>query len=256
MPSSNRLLFVAGALTPYTERSSLASLTRSLPEAVQKAGDFEIRLMMPCYGTINERKHNLHEVIRLSDTEVPMGEDSETVSVKVASIPDTQLQVYFMDHEDYFGRNGLTTDSDGTPFEDNAERALFFTRSVLETVLKLRWGPGLIHSFGWISSFTPSLLNTAYADVDLFDTTKSVFTPGGDDPGPRVQSAFAERTGLALDGNTDSTLPELGHTYADATILPPRHSSSNGASVFSDDAETRAEQAVSLYDQMLSEVPA
>lgn len=256
MPSSTRLLFVAGALTPYTERSSLASLTRSLPEAVQKSGDFEIRLMMPCYGTINEREHNLHEVIRLSDTEVPMGDDTETVTVKVASVPDTQLQVYFMDHDGYFARDGRATDEDGTPFDDNAERALFFTRSVLETIRKLRWGPGLIHSFGWISSFTPSLLNTEYADSDLFEDTKSIFTPGGDDPGPRVQSAFADRTGLSLDGNTGSTLPELGHTYADATILPPMHSTSNGARTFSEDAETRTEQAVSLYDQMLSEVPA
>jgi len=256
MPSSTRLLFVAGALTPYTERSSLASLTRSLPEAVQKAGDFEIRLMMPCYGNINEREHNLHEVIRLSDTEVPMGEDTETVTVKVASVPNTQLQVYFMDHDDYFGRDGRATDADGTPYDDNAKRALFFTRSVLETVRKLRWGPSLIHSFGWISSFTPSLLDSVYADVDLFDTTKSVFTPGGDDPGPRVQSAFAERAGLSLDGNTGSTLPELGHTYADATILPPMHSSSNGVPVFDEDTEARTEQAVSLYDQMLGEVPA
>ena len=250
------MLFRSGALSPYTERSPLASLTRSLPEAVQNAGNFEIRIMMPCYGDINERKHNLHEVIRLSDTDVPMGEETESVSVKVASVPDAQLQVYFMDHDGYFGRDGQTTDADGTPFDDNTERALFFTRSVLETVRKLRWGPDLIHAFGWISSFTPSLLATSYGDVDLFDTTKSVFTPGKENPAAPVQSTFAERTGLSLDGNTDSTLPELGHTYADATILPPTQSPSENPPAFSEDADARTDQAVSLYDQMLSEVPA
>ncbi|MFB6271298.1 MAG: glycogen/starch synthase [Salinibacter sp.] len=251
MSSSNRLLFAAGALTPYTERSPLASLTRSLPEAVQNAGNFEIRLMMPCYAGINERKHNLHEVIRLSDTEVPMGADTETVTVKVASVPDTQLQVYFMDHDSYFGQDGSANDTD-----DDAYRALFFSRSVLETIRELRWGPDLIHSFGWITSFMPSLLAISYADADLFDTTRSVFTPGETDPGARVQSAFAERTGLSLDGNTGSTLPELGHAYADTTILAPPQSPSDGLPVFDEDAVPRTEQAVSLYDQMLSEVPA
>jgi starch synthase len=256
MASSHRLLYVAGTLEPFTERSPLASLTRSLPEQVQNMGDFEVRIMMPCYGDINERKHNLHEVIRLSDTDVPMGPKTESVSVKVASVPDVQLQVYFMDHDGYFDRDGHTTDSDGNAFDDNADRALFFNRSVMETLRKLRWGPDLIHSFGWISGLIPSLLSTTYADDELFGSTKCIFTPGGQDPEARLGASFAERMGLPLDGNTGATLPEIGQAYADATIVPPEGSPVDGMSIFSEDAGARTEQAVTLYDQMLGEVPA
>jgi len=256
MTSSKRLLYAAGALTPFTERSPLASLTRSLPEQVQNAGDFEVRIMMPCYANISERKHNLHEVIRLSNTEVPMGEETESVSVKVASVPDVQLQVYFMEHESYFERNGQATDSDGNAFDDNAARALFFNRSVLETLRKLRWGPDLIHSFGWISGLLPSLLSTTYANDDLFSSTKSVYTPDGQASGIRVGSSFADHMGLPLDGTAGATLSEIGHSYADATILPPDGSATDGASMFGADAAARTEQAVTLYDQMLGEVPA
>ena len=256
MVSSKRLLYVAGALTPFTEHSSLASLTRSLPEQIQEAGNFEVRIMMPCYDHIDERKHNLHEVIRLSDTEVPMGDETESVSVKVASVPDVQLQVYFMDHEKYFDRNGQTADADGNVFEDNADQALFFNRSVLETLRKLRWGPDLIHSFGWVSGLLPSLLSTTYAEDDLFGSTKCVYTPSDRSPGTRVGSSFANHMGLPLDGNTGDTISEIGHSYADATIFPPDGSATDGAPTFGEDADARTEQAVTLYDQMLGEVPA
>lgn len=261
MASSQRLLYVAGALEPFTKDSPLASLTRSLPEQVQNAGDFEVRIMMPCYGDIDERKHSLHEVIRLSDTDVPMGENTESVSVKVASVPNVQLQVYFMDHDGYFGRAGLGTDGDGTPFDDNADRALFFNRSVLETLRELRWAPDLIHAFGWISGFVPPLLSTTYAEDDLLGRTKSVFTPGGQTPGTAVDASFAETMNLPLDGNAGSTVSEIGHAYADGTILPPSGVPMNGmqageVSRFQGDAEPRTEQAVTLYDQMLGEVPA
>jgi starch synthase len=256
MSASNRLLYVAGALTPFTEESPLASLTRSLPEKVQSAGDYEIRIMMPCYGGINERKHNLHEVIRLSDTDVPMGADTESVSVKVASVPDAQLQVYFMAHEGYFGREGRATDGDGNAFEDNADRSLFFNRSVLETLRKLRWGPDLIHSFGWIGGLLPSLLATTYADDDLLGTTKSVYTPGGEAPDTPVHAAFAKNMELPLDGHTGNTVSEVGHAYADATIVLPDTGTPSETSAFSADAGARTEEAVTLYDQMLGEVPA
>lgn len=256
MSSSNRLLFVAGALTPFTEQSSLATLTRSLPEQVQNAGGFEIRIMMPCYGDINERKHNLHEVIRLSDTDVPMGTETESVAVKVASVPDTQLQVYFMDHDGYFGQDGRGPTENGNASKEPLDRALFFNRSVLETIRELRWGPDLIHSFGWISSFTPSLLATTFADDDLLGSTKSVFTPGGEVPDIPVRSAFTERMGLSLGSTMGSTLSEVGHTYADATILAPETSIEEGIPTFSDETGARTDEAVSLYDQMLSEVPA
>ena len=261
MASSYRLLYVAEALAPFTEQSPLATLTRSLPEQVQEAGDFEVRIMMPCYGDINERKHSLHEVIRLSDTDVPMGANTESVSVKVASVPDVQLQVYFMDHEGYFGRSGRATDGDGSAFDDNADRALFFNRSVLETLRELRWGPDLIHGFGWISGLLPTLLSTTYADDDLLGATKSVFTPGGQAPATTLEASFADTMDLPIDGTAGATLSEVGRTHADATILPPDGASANGAqaedvSRFQADPQPRTEQTVALYDQMLGEVPA
>ena len=261
MASSYRLLYVAEALAPFTEQSPLATLTRSLPEQVQEAGDFEVRIMMPCYGDINERKHSLHEVIRLSDTDVPMGANTESVSVKVASVPDVQLQVYFMDHEGYCGRSGRATDGDGSAFDDNADRALFFNRSVLETLRELRWGPDLIHGFGWISGLLPTLLSTTYADDDLLGATKSVFTPGGQAPATTLEASFADTMNLPIDGNAGATLSEVGRTHADATILPPNGMSPNGAqaedvSRFQADPQPRTEQTVALYDQMLGEVPA
>lgn len=255
MSSSNRLLFVAGALSPFTEQSPLATLTRSLPEQVQDANDFEVRIMMPCYGNINERKHNLHEVIRLSDTDVPMGTETKSVAVKVASVPDAQLQVYFMDHDGYFGGDGPAA-RNGDAADETLSQALFFSRSVLETIRELRWGPDLVHSFGWMSSFTPSLLATTFADDDLLGTTKSVFTPGGTAPGIPVRSGFADRMNLSLDGTTGSSLSDVGHAHADETILPPETSTEDGTPIFSDETGPRADQAVSLYDQMLSEVPA
>lgn len=185
-----------------------------------------------------------------------MGTTTESVSVKVASVPDVRLQVYFMDHDGYFDRDGRITDADGNAFDDNLERALFFNRSVLETLRTLRWGPDLIHSFGWISGLLPSLLSTTYANDDLLGTTKSVFTPGEQAPEVRLHPPFAEKMSLPLDGNTGATLPEVGHAYADATIFPPEASSQDGTPTFSENAGSRTEQAITLYDQMLGEVPA
>ena len=256
MSSSNRLLYVAGALSPFTEQSPLAPLARSLPEQVQDAGDFEVRIMMPCYGNINERKHNLHEVIRLSDTDVPMGTETKSVAVKVASVPDAQLQVYFMDHDGYFGQDDQATAQNGDAADETLSQALFFNRSVLETIRELRWGPDLVHSFGWMSSFTPPLLATTFADDDLLGATKSVFTPDGQPPGVPVPSGFADRMNLSLDGTIGSTLSDVGHAHADEAILPPETSAEDGTPIFSDETGPRTDQAISLYDQMLSEVPA
>lgn len=253
--STRRVLFVATDLPPFSDESSVSGLAQSLPDELQDAGDFEIRVMMPCYGDIDERKHNLHEVIRLSGTDVPMGSETESVRVKVASAPNMQAQVYFMDHDDYFGNNGQGGVGEGVA-EENHRRALFFNRAVLETISKLRWGPDLIHSFGWMSGFIHPLLATAFAEDELLASAKSVFTPDGKDPEEPIGSAFSDRMGLALDGSVGSTLSEIGVDFADATILPPESPPTDSASIFSDEAGTRTEQLVTLYDQMLGEVPA
>jgi starch synthase len=256
MAKSRRVLFVAGEVTPFAETSSIASLARMLPEQLQGAGDFQARIMMPCYGTIDEREHNLHEVIRLSGTDVPMGDDTETLIVKVASVPDVRLQVYFMDHETYFGDGSLSVDDNRPAFDDVFRRALFFNRAVLETIQKLRWGPDVIHSLGWMGGLLPLLLASEYGDDEYLGTPQTVFTPDDQDPGTAIPAELAQGMGLAIDGSAGSTVSEAGFHHADASILPPGIPAVDGSSQFDDDDTKHGDQLASLYDQMLSEVPA
>jgi starch synthase len=256
MAESRRVLFVAGEVTPFAETSSIASLARTLPEQLQGAGDFEARVMMPCYGNIDERKHSLHEVIRLSGTDVPMGDDTETLTVKVASVPDVRLQVYFMDHETYFGADKGAIVDESASLEDVLRRALFFDRAALETIRKLRWGPDLIHSFGWMSGLIPLLLTAEYEDNEHLSPAKAVFTPDDQDPGTQISSDLAQAVGLPVDGNVPATFSDTGTHYADASIFPPETAPVENATQFDAEGAQRGEQLVALYDQMLNEVPA
>lgn len=256
MAQSRRVLFVAGEVTPFAETSSIASLARTLPEQLQNAGDFEARVMMPCYGNIDERKRNLHEVIRLSGTDVPMGGGTETLTVKVASVPDVRLQVYFMDHETYFSADKGTIEEESDSLEDVLRRALFFNRAALETIRKLRWGPDLIHSFGWMSGLIPLLLDTEYGEDELLSTSEAVFTPDDQDPGTKISSDLAQTVGLPVDGNVPATFSDTGTQYADAAIHPPGTVPVDEDARFDDEDRKRGDQLASLYDQMLSEVPA
>ena len=256
MAQSRRVLFVAGEVTPFAETSSIASLARTLPEQLQDAGDFEARVMMPCYGNIDEREHNLHEVIRLSGTDVPMGENTETLTVKVASVPDVRLQVYFMDHATYFDTDKGAVVDESASLEAVLRRALFFNRAALETIRKLRWGPDVIHSFGWMSGLVPLLLSAEYEGDETLSQAQSVFTPGDQDPGTEISSDLAQTVGLPVDGNVPATFSDTGTEHADASIFPPGVSPTGDASQFDGDEGQRGQQLSSLYTQMLSEVPA
>lgn len=256
MAQSKRILFIAGEVAPFAEVSDIANLARTLPEAIQEAGDYEARITMPRYGTINERRNQLHEVIRLSGTEVSMGDATETLTVKVASLPDIRLQVYFMDHEGYFGRSAIATDEDGEPFDDNADRALFFDRAVLNTIGKLRWGPDVIHAFGWVSGLIPLLLHSEYAGDELLGSAKIVYTPDAVDTTTTLSADFLDAQGLPADELADATLAEAGAHFADAVIYPPALDPAGGHPQFDADDEARTEQLHALYDEMLSEVPA
>jgi starch synthase len=256
MAQPTRILFVAGEVEPFAKLSDAATLVRTIPEQLQEIGDFETRIMMPRYGLISERKNRLHEVIRLSGTEIPMGEETETLKVKVASIPGIRLQVYFMDNVHFFKRKGLHTDKQGHLFEDNAERALFFGRSVVETLRKLMWKPDVIHAFGWISGLLPLLLHTEYAEEDLFENTKVIYTPDGIDANARLSSDLIDRMALSANGEaTGLALGEVGLKYADAqAFLSSMTPTSTDAVQFSDDADELAQQAMMLYETTLSEV--
>jgi starch synthase len=255
MAQSTRILFVGGEVEPFAKMSTTARLMRALPEQLYDAGGYDVRLMIPRYGSISERKHSLHKVIRLSGTDVPMGDATETLTVKVASVPDTRLQVYFMDHDGYFGRDGIAHDANGEAFADNARRAQFFSRAVLETLRTLRWGPDIIHAFGWMGGMLPMLLSTEYVDDDVLQNTKVVYTP--DDL--NIDAALPEPLMATVDGAGSDALPTLTETglrYADASIYPPAVSPVGEALQFSDGMDDCMSQALPVYNQMLSEVPA
>lgn len=256
MANATRILFVSGEVKPFAEVSDISTLVRTLPEHLQEAGDYETRIMMPRYGTISERKNRLHEVIRLSGTEVSMGEETETLKVKVASIPGIRLQVYFMDSKRYFKRKGVYTDRKSKdPYEDNAERALFFGRAVLETISKLRWGPDLIHVFGWMAAPIASLVRKEFGDVALFEKSKLVFTP--DDAGieAEITDELVDRLQLP-DDTARGSLQDIAAANADVIALPNTLSLDfEDAVAFDPSEETLIDEMTAIYDQALS-VPA
>ena len=253
MSKSTRVLFVTGEAAPFAELTDAAQLVRALPEHLQEAAGYETRIMMPRYGTISERRNRLHEVIRLSGTEVPMGGGTETLKVKVASVPGVRLQVYFMDSARYFKRKGVFADKQGKVFEDNAERALFFARAALETIRKLGWGPDVVHAFGSMSAFVPILLRTEYGEDALLKKARTVYTPNDVDLDAALTSEFAEAMGL--DEALEPTMTALGLAHADAVIYPPTLAPPDGEAQLSADPDGMVDQATALYEQVLSEVP-
>ncbi|MCD8296658.1 MAG: glycogen/starch synthase [Prevotella sp.] len=173
--AGKKVLYINQEITPYVPESEMAHLGRLLPQAMQEK-DHEIRTFMPKWGNINERRGQLHEVIRLSRMMLIIDETDHPLIIKVASIPATRIQVYFIDNEDYFTKRLMARDESGKEYDDNGERAIFFARGVLETVKKLRWIPDIIHCQGWMCSVIPLYIKTAYHDEPSFANTKVVTT--------------------------------------------------------------------------------
>lgn len=170
-----RVLFVNSEIYPYVPETRISHIGRYLPQGIQMRKK-EIRSFMPRYGCINERRNQLHEVIRLSGMNIVINDVDRPLIIKVSSIPAAKMQVYFIDNEDYFQRKHIFRDGEGVFFEDNAERAVFFARGVLETVKKLRWKPDIIHCQGWISHILPLYLKKSYKDDPIFADTKVVLS--------------------------------------------------------------------------------
>lgn len=168
-----KILFINQEILPYVPESEMATMGADLPQKVQEEG-FEIRTFMPKWGNINERRGQLHEVIRLSGMNLVIDETDHPLIIKVASIPTTRIQVYFIDNDDYFMKRQMATDEDGNEYQDNGQRAIFFARGVLETVKKLRWTPDIIHCQGWMASVVPLFIKKAYNDEPTFANTKVV----------------------------------------------------------------------------------
>lgn len=176
MEENKRVLFVNSEIIPYTAESTQSIIGRYLPQGIQEAGR-EIRSFIPRYGNINERRNQLHEVIRLSGLNIVVSDVDRPLIIKVASISSARMQVYFIDNDDYFHRKAVFTDPEsGEFFKDNDERAIFFARGILETVKKLRWKPDLIHCQGWISNLLPIYLKKAYKEDPIFAESKVVLS--------------------------------------------------------------------------------
>jgi starch synthase len=186
MVTKKRILFIANEISPYLELTEFAETVNKL---AVKSNDtaFEVRCIMPRFGVINERRHRLHEVVRLSGINVSIGNDDYPLQIKVASLPNARLQVYFLDNEDLFKRKFIFHDENEKWFEDNGLRTGFYCKGALETVKKFGWPPDIIHCSGWMTGLIPMYLKTVYKKEPVFSHSKVVYTIG--------QNTFKEKLG-------------------------------------------------------------
>lgn len=173
--SKKRVLIVTQEMQPYTETGEMSDLVRKLAPYVQE-NDMEIRVLMPRFGTINERRHRLHEVVRLSGMNIIVDDDDYPLIIKVASLQEARMQVYFLDNDDFFRRKHVFRGDNDEVFDDNADRMVFFCKGVLETVKKFGWAPDIVHCHGWMTSLIPLYLKTAYRTEPLFQHAKVVYS--------------------------------------------------------------------------------
>lgn len=170
-----KVLFVQQEITPYLKESHQGLIGRYLPQGVQEKGK-EIRTFMPRFGCINERRNQLHEVIRLSGMNLVINDTDHPLIIKVASIQSARMQIYFIDNDDFFKRKYTIVDKNEQYFSDNDERAIFFARGVIETVKKLNWAPDIVHCNGWFTSLMPLYLKIAFKENPMFSETKIVYS--------------------------------------------------------------------------------
>jgi starch synthase len=224
--SRKKVLFISSEMTPYLQVSSVGELARRLPQAIQEK-DNEIRVLMPRFGCINERRNRLHEVVRLSGINITIDDNDNPLTIKVASLPEAKMQVYFLDNEDYFHRKHVYTDENNAFFNDNDERTIFFCKGALETVKKLGWQPDIIHCQGWMTSLIPLYLKTIYANEPVFKNAKVVYSAFENQFEDTLGKDFARKAGLnAIDNKQMSSLGtgnctglyKLGITHADAVV--------------------------------------
>lgn len=204
--SKKRVLYISQEITPYLPETQISQISRNLPQSMQEKGR-EIRTFMPKFGCINERRNQLHEVIRLSGMNLIIDDNDHPLIIKVASIQPARMQVYFIDNEDYFQRKAILEDKEGKFFEDNDERAIFFCRGVLETVKKLGWAPDLIHCHGWMTSLIPLYLKTSYKNEPLFENAKVVTSVYNDCFKGKLDENFSKK--VLMDGIGESEIKDF-----------------------------------------------
>ncbi|MCQ2336272.1 MAG: glycogen/starch synthase [Paludibacteraceae bacterium] len=211
--SSVKILYVTQEMVPYLPSTELAEMSRKLPQAIQEQGR-EIRIFMPKYGCINERRNQLHEVIRLSGMNLIIDDTDHQLIIKVASLPAARMQVYFIDNDDYFRRKFTVADADGTEYADNGDRIVFYARGVLETVKKLRWTPDIIHCHGWFTSLLPAYIKRVYSDDPFFADSKVVYSVYDKDYQNPLSDTILKH--LCADGIAENEISTLksGASYA------------------------------------------
>lgn len=172
---AKKILFITGEMTPFVPENPKSIKGRYMPQYIQELGH-EIRTFTPKWGIINERRNQLHEVIRLSGMNLIIDDTDHPLIIKVSSIQAARMQIYFIDNDDYFMKRTMAEDPNGEEYTDNGERAIFYARGVLETVKKLGWTPDVIHCHGWITSLAPLYIKKAYKDEPSFNEAKVVFS--------------------------------------------------------------------------------
>lgn len=267
-----RVLFVSQEIFPYLEETHISKISRQLPQAIQDKGK-EIRVFMPRYGNINERRHSLHEVIRLSGMNLIINDSDHPLIIKVASIQAARMQVYFIDNDDLFSRKHVLKDEKGKQFDDNDERAIFFVRGVVETVKKLGWQPDIIHCHGWFTGFMPLFIKKAFHDNPMFTDTKVVFSLYGEDEftgsldkGASSKLLLENITAKDVKGVNDPTycnVCKLAMDYSDGIIVGSekvnadllKYAKKTGKPMLSFKSEAEYAQAYSdFYDAVLEGV--
>ena len=266
-----RVLFISQEITPYLCETEISTRCRNLPQGIMEKGK-DIRIFMPKYGCINERRNQLHEVIRLSGMNMILDNLDYPLIIKVASLQPIRMQVYFIENEDYFPKKTFMHELDGEEFEFHDERAIFFCRGVLETVRKLGWPPNVVHCHGWMSALVPMYLKKAFAEDPIFDNTKVVYSVYDQESNVEIDNDMARKsiiTGVSEDDveliHTASvdTLHKLAIKYADAVIMGSEKISDdlNKFIVDSDkyviphqNDEDYVDAYDALYDELLEEV--
>jgi len=226
---ANKVLFITQEIIPYVAESEMAIAGRKLPQGIQERGR-EIRTFMPKWGNVNERRNQLHEVIRLSGMNLIIDDTDHPLIIKVASIQAARMQVYFIDNDDYFQHRLMATDEEGAEYPDNDERAIFYARGVLETVKKLRWCPDMIHCQGWISSLVPLYIKKAYMEEPSFRDSKVVLSLFENDLKANLQENIIDKMmlkniersdieGIIPADATFMDLYKLAISYSDGIVL-------------------------------------
>lgn len=272
MTTKERVLFVSQEITPYLPESHMGMIGRHLPQGIQERGR-EIRTFMPRYGNVNERRNQLHEVIRLSGMNLIIDDNDHPLIIKVASIQPARMQVYFIDNEEYFQRKAVLTDKNGAEFTDNDERAIFFCRGVIETVKKLGWAPDVIHCQGWMTSLLPFFVKTVYREDPMFENSKVVYSVYDDRFTAPLNSRLAEKVKfdtltdediIAFNDTSYLGLTKAGIQYSDAVIMGSERIDEDVMSIVNaagkpvlsyHDEDTYLDAYSEFYSEVLAESP-